>query len=152
MTEGLPNFDYGPAEGRPGWHQWRNQDRTRFNAAFDPLFVRVEGDVARIQLNPQHWQSNLHGRLHGGAVLAFIDMAVFAGAHALGASGAMNGMTIDLATQFVGGASLDRPVEARVELLRETGRLLFMRGLLVQEGQPTVASFTATLRKASPAK
>jgi len=35
-------------------------------------------------------------------------------------------------------------------LLRETSRMLFLRGLIVQEGLPTIASFTGTLRKASP--
>ena len=37
---------------------------------------------------------------------------------------------------------------ARVELLRETGRLLFLRGLVVQEAG-TVASFSGTVRKST---
>ena len=149
MANDDPHFDIAEAEGRPGWTHWRNRDRTTLNAFFDPLFVRVEGEVARVQLIPRVGQGNLHGNLHGGAVLAFIDMSVFAGAHALGVERITSGMTLDLTTQFTGGAKLDAPVEARIELVRETGRLAFLRGLLVQEGQPTVASFTATLRKAT---
>jgi acyl-coenzyme A thioesterase PaaI-like protein len=34
------------------------------------------------------------------------------------------------------------------EVLRETGRLVFLRGLVVQEDE-TVASFTGTVRKPS---
>jgi acyl-coenzyme A thioesterase PaaI-like protein len=56
-------------------------------------------------------------------------------------------VTVDLATQFISAGRLDRTLEARIELLRETGRLLFLRGLLVQEGEPVIASFTGTLRK-----
>jgi hypothetical protein len=36
-----------------------------------------------------------------------------------------------------------------VELLRETGRLAFLRGLIVQDDD-IVASFEGTVRKASP--
>ena len=35
---------------------------------------------------------------------------------------------------------IGEPLEARVELLRETGRMLFLRGLIVQE-QPTIAAY-----------
>ena len=41
-------------------------------------------------------------------------------------------------------------VGERIELLRETSRMLFLRGLIVQENTPTIASFTGTLRKSSP--
>ena len=59
-------------------------------------------------------------------------------------------VTLDLSAQFIGGGRIGEPLEARVELLRETKRMLFMRGLIVQQGQPTIASFTGTLRKSSP--
>ena len=39
-------------------------------------------------------------------------------------------------------------MEARVELLRETGRLLFLRGLVVQgDADAKVAAFSGTIRK-----
>jgi acyl-coenzyme A thioesterase PaaI-like protein len=88
--------------------------------------------------------------MHGGALLGFIDCALFAAARGLGVLQAGGAVTLDLATQFIGGAALDRPVEARVELLRETGRLLFLRGLIAQDETPTIASFSATLRKSTP--
>ena len=39
-----------------------------------------------------------------------------------------------------------KPLDAEVELLKETGRLLFMRGLVVQ-GETRVAAFSGTIRK-----
>ena len=60
-------------------------------------------------------------------------------------------VTLDLCTQFIGAGRIDEPLDAVVELLRETGRLLFLRGLIVQ-GDETIASFTATIRKPSPQK
>ena len=59
-------------------------------------------------------------------------------------------VTLDLSAQFIGGAQIGVPVEAHVELLRETNRMLFLRGLIVQQGEPTIASFTGTLRKSTP--
>ena len=55
-------------------------------------------------------------------------------------------VTLDLNTHFIGGGRVGEPLEAQVELLRETGRLLFLRGLLVQ-GETTVAEFSGTIRK-----
>ncbi len=57
-------------------------------------------------------------------------------------------MTLDLSTQFIGGGRIGEPIEAQVELLRETGRLLFLRGLVVQD-EEKIASFSATIRKSA---
>ena len=60
-------------------------------------------------------------------------------------------MTLDLSTQFVGGGRLDEPLDAVVEQVRETGRLIFLRGLVVQGpgDEHIVLSFAGTIRKAS---
>lgn len=99
---------------------------------------------------PGREHSNMRDQVHGGALLGFIDVALFAGARGLGVLSAGGAVTLDLATQFIGGGIVGLPLEARIELLRETGRLLFLRGLVVQQDAPTIASFTATLRKSTP--
>jgi len=60
-------------------------------------------------------------------------------------------VTLDLSTQFVGAGRVGEPLDAVVELVRETGRLIFLRGLVVQgEGDShIVLSFAGTIRKAS---
>jgi acyl-coenzyme A thioesterase PaaI-like protein len=55
-------------------------------------------------------------------------------------------VTLDLNTQFLSPGRLGIPLDAEVELLRETGRLAFFRGRLVQ-GEDVVASFSGALRK-----
>ena len=87
--------------------------------------------------------------LHGGALLGFIDMAMFAACRGFGVLTAGAAVTLDLSTQFMGGATIDKPVEAQVELLRETGRMLFVRGIVVQD-DAKIAAFSGTLRKSSP--
>jgi len=83
--------------------------------------------------------------------MAFIDCALFAGAHGCGVLTVGTAQTIDCNVQFVGPGRPGTPLDAEVELLRETGRMLFLRGLLVQD-DTTVAAFSATIRKPSPPK
>jgi uncharacterized protein (TIGR00369 family) len=148
MTDQLaPAFTYDDAPDQPGWKRWQFRDATRFNAFLEPLHVRVEGEVARVRMRPERRHSNMRDAVHGGALLGFMDVALFAAARGFGSLAAGGAVTLDLSAQFIGQASWGEPIEARIELLRETGRMLFLRGLVVQEGQPTIASFTGTLRK-----
>ncbi len=145
MTE--PPFSYEDDPAEPGWKRWQFRDPTRFNAFIEPLFVRLDGDIARVRMHPRREHSNMRDAVHGGALLGFMDVALFAASRGLGVLTAGGAVTLDLSAQFIGAGKWDAPLEARVELLRETGRMLFLRGLVVQEGQPTIASFTGTLRK-----
>lgn len=147
MTE--PAFTYEDDPDEPGWHHWQFRDPTRFNAFIEPLHVRVEGEIARVRMLPRHEHSNGRDHVHGGALLGFMDVALFAAARGFGSLSAGGAVTLDLSAQFIGGGMVGHPLEARIELLRETGRMLFLRGLIVQENQPVIASFTGTLRKMS---
>lgn len=100
---------------------------------------------------PEFRHSNLGGVVHGGAILTFVDTALFAGGRLAGISDISNAVTLDLQAQFIAPARLDVPLDAEVELLRETGRLAFLRGTVEQEGV-TVAAWSACLRKGSAAR
>ena len=137
-------YDDDPAE--PGWKRWRFRDPERYNAFLEPIHVRVEDGVARVRMTPGLHHSNMREAVHGGALLGFMDVALFAASRGLGAL-AGTAVTLDLSAQFIDAGRIGEPLEARVELLRETRRMLFLRGLVVQEGRPVVASFTGTLKK-----
>lgn len=145
-----PAFLYDDDPELPGWKRWQFRDATRFNAFLEPLHVRVEGAIARVRMMPRHEHSNLRDHVHGGALLGFMDVALFAAARGFGVLEAGGAVTLDLSAQFIGGGQIGEPLEARIELLRETGRMLFLRGLIVQDGVPTIASLTGTLRKSTP--
>ena len=142
-----PPFSFDDDPDAPGWKQWRFRGPRRFNAFLEPIQVRAEDGIARVRMLPRPEHSNLREAVHGGALLGFIDVALFAAARGLGVLDAAGAVTLDLSAQFFGAGAIGVPREARVELLRETGRLLFLRGLVVQEGEPVIASFTGTLRK-----
>jgi acyl-coenzyme A thioesterase PaaI-like protein len=146
----LTNFVYAPDPENPGWNRWMMADGTRYNeAVLGKQIVRVEGEnTARLRMFPAHVHGNSGGRVHGGIVLGFADVSLFAAIHALRGVDAGRSMTIELSAQFIGAGDLAKPLDAVVELLRETGRMAFLRGLVVQ-GDDIVASFSGTIRKPS---
>lgn len=146
----LTNFSCDPDPENPGWHSWLMTDLTRFNGAvLGKQIARTEGpDTARLRMFPQHVHGNTGGRVHGGIVLALADVSLFSAAFLLRGIDAGRSMTIDLAAQFIGAGDLAKPLDAVVELLRETGRMVFLRGLIVQDDD-IVASFSGTIRKPS---
>ncbi len=140
-----------------GWISWDLKDASRFNAFIEPLSVRVEPPTsdgrprARVRMFPERKHSNLGDNVHGAVTLALVDIALFAASHQFGSLDAGHSVTLDLSTQFVGAGRVGEPLDAVVELVRETGRLIFLRGLVVQgEGDAhIVLSFAGTIRKAS---
>ena len=149
-----PFFSYRDDPTNPGWKLWAASDPTRFNSLLGELSVKLEGEIARVRMTPERRHSNLRDHVHGGALLGFIDMAMFAACRGFGVTTAGSAVTLDLSTQFIGGGVIDRPIEAQVELLRETGRMLFVRGIVVQPeadgSENRIAAFSGTLRKSTP--
>ncbi|MGL5837818.1 MAG: PaaI family thioesterase [Sphingorhabdus sp.] len=140
-----------------GWLSWNLNDQTRFNAFIEPLSVRLEAPLAdsrpcaRVRMHPTRKHSNLGDNVHGAVTLALIDVALFAAAHQFGSLNAGFSVTLDLSTQFVGGGRINEPLDAVVEQVRETKRLIFLRGMVVQGhgDEHIVAAFSGTIRKAS---
>ena len=140
-----------------GWISWNLNDKSRFNAFIEPLSVRPEPPTpdgrprARIRMHPERKHSNLGDNVHGAVTLALIDVSLFAAAHQFGSLNAGFSVTLDMGTQFIGGGRLGEPLDCVVEQVRETGRLIFLRGMVVQgEGDShIVASFSGTIRKGS---
>lgn len=139
--------------GDPGssdWVSWRTVNKSLFNGQFGDLLTRLDGDRGIVRLEPHRKLSNVAGSIHGGAVMGFIDLAMFIGTKVLGrwTTGA-GALTVDCHVQFVGAADLERPVDAIVEITRETGRFLFVRGT-IEQGDDMISSFMGILRKPSP--
>ena len=137
-----------PDPENPGWLTWELLDKRRFNGqVLGKMIVRKESDTtARLRMFPGIKHSNLANNVHGGVTLAFIDVALFGASRMFGLIEAGTAVTLDLSTQFIGAGAIDIPLEAEVELLKETGRLLFLRGLIVQ-GTNRIAAFAGTIRK-----
>ncbi len=147
-------FTYQPADNMPGFWTWDLKEPGLYNDLLGPLYVRrLESGHAQMRMVPGRRHGNLDNVVHGGTILGFIDIALFGGAHLYGLNIAGNSSTIELQTQFISGGIIDKALDCDVELLRETRRLIFLRGIVHQNGGAhLVASFSGIIRKPSASK
>jgi uncharacterized protein (TIGR00369 family) len=111
------------------------------------MLVRKEGgDTCRLRMFPGHAHANLPGSVHGGVTLALLDVALFATHWMLTQGDAAGAVTLEVHCQFIGAGELEEPLDAVTEVLKQTRRLSFMRGKVVQ-GDNLVAAYTGTIRK-----
>lgn len=150
-------FEYRPLApsdcgGEEGWFTWNMIDRTRFNTAvLGDMRVRKEGALCRLRMFPERRHTNLTDNVHGGVTLALIDISLFSAMHITGSGEAGPSVTVELSTQFVGGGNPALPLDAVTEIVRETGKMLFLRGQCVQAngvgGEDIIASYSGIIRK-----
>lgn len=143
-------FEDGPCPDNPGWRQWNIKDKTIFNSAvMGHLIARVDDDgKARLRMFPERRHENLQGMIHGAISLSLIDISMFTTMHLIGGGNAGPSVTLELSTQFVGGGDPSQPLDAVNEIVRETGKLVFVRGQVVQ-GENVVVSHSGIVRKFS---
>lgn len=139
-----------PSVAHPGWYDWTIGSAEQFNrAVLGPIIARREASGAvRVRLlhTPER-VANYAGTIHGGVLMAFTDTAIFAASVLHAEHREIEGVTLDCQTQFLAPGRLGEPVDAVVEIARETGRLIFLRGIL-EQGETAICSFTGIIRKA----
>ena len=147
------DFLYQPDPDHPGWHSWNLADDTRFNAqTMGRMLVRRESNgLCRVRMFPERRHTNLLDMIHGAVTLALMDVALFAAMRTLLEGDAAGSVTLELSSQFIGAGRPDAPLDAVVEVMRETRRLAFLRGTVVQgeADEVLVASFSGIVRKPS---
>jgi uncharacterized protein (TIGR00369 family) len=132
-----------------GWTRWRRDPDGRFASLLGDFFFRQGPDGAgfpavECKMETDRRHSNGLGYIHGGFIMSFIDMAMFAFIFRQLENHAA--VTLSCATDFLSAGIVGKPIEATGEILKETGKMLFVRGLVKQDGV-NVASFTGTMRK-----
>jgi uncharacterized protein (TIGR00369 family) len=100
---------------------------------------------AVVRMFPDDTHMNMGGSLHGGAVMSFIDMALFGGGRCAGMSEG-HYVTLDLTTHFIARGQAGIPLDAHVELIRQTRSMAFLQGVCRQDDAPCY-SFTGTLKR-----
>jgi len=139
-----------PAPEHPDWHEWRVPGA--FNReVIGTLLVRDEGDGwARTRIFPAALMGNVHGTIHGGIIAALADATLFAGPGVLTGQDLGASVTVELSVQFIGAGNMDEPLDGLVSILRETGRMIFCQGKIVQ-GDNAIAGFSGIVRKIAAA-
>jgi acyl-coenzyme A thioesterase PaaI-like protein len=144
----IPRLPAGAREDpdHPDWLSWGDFPRGSFAAATGRLLFRPDGAGRAVcRMFPTAAHMNMGGSLHGGAAMSFIDMAMFAGGRCAGMAEG-HYVTLDLTTHFLARGEADTPLDAFVEIVRETRSLVFLQGVCRQDGEPRY-SFTGTLKR-----
>jgi acyl-coenzyme A thioesterase PaaI-like protein len=141
---------YYPDPDEPGWHRWTPEAASSFAGLYGLVRVQEKGPGnARVRIDPQPHLNSSTGAIHGGAIAGFVDISIFAGSVGSGVALPDGAGTVELSVHYLTQAYLGRPIEAEVEVLRDGGRLVFVRGT-IEQGEALVASYTALIRKNSP--
>ena len=149
MTRNAPSqFIHEPDPHNPGWHSWDLNDPARFNGVvMGKLLVRRESErTVTLRMLAEARHSNLHDNIHGGVTLSLIDIALFTASRIVCGPHVDGSVSLELNNTFIGAGRIGQPLDAVTEVLRETGRLVFLRGVVMQADH-MVASFTGTMRK-----
>ena len=130
----------------PGWFSWGDFPRGSFAAATGRLLFKPDGEGRAIcRMFPTDEHTNMGGSLHGGSVMSFIDMSMFAGGLCAGMDRG-HYVTLDLTTHFVARGRPGIPLDAYVELVQKTRGHAFLQGIVRQDGQACY-SFSGTLKR-----
>src|SRR6185503_6882746 len=109
-----------PDADHSGWYSWGDFPRGSFAAATGRLLFKPDGPGrALTRMFPTEAHVNMGGSLHGGAVMSFIDMSLFAGGLCAGMARG-HYVTLDLTTHFLARGMPGTALEAEVELIRQT--------------------------------
>ena len=136
-----------PDPDHPGWFTWGELPMESFAAQTGRIvFKPTEPGRAVVRMFPEDRHMNQGGSIHGGAVMSFIDMALFSGGFCAGMARG-HYVTLDLATRFIARGKSGVPLDAHVRLLKQTpGGLVFIDGHCEQEGE-ICYSFSGSLKR-----
>ena len=136
-----------PDPDHPGWFTWGELPAESFAAQSGRIvFKPTEPGCAVVRMFPEDRHMNQGGSIHGGAVMSFIDMALFSGGFCAGMARS-HYVTLDMSTRFIARGKSGVPLDAHVRLLKQTpGGLVFIDGHCEQEGA-ICYSFSGSLKR-----
>lgn len=129
-----------------GWSNWP-QEPFEYETA-GPFHFRIDetGPVCAFRAERKHMNGG--GVMHGGCLMSFADFALFAIAHEHMDKGGY-GVTVAFTSEFLDGPLIGDYVEARGDVLRAGGSLIFVRGIVTAEGKACL-NFSGTIKKLRP--
>lgn len=130
------------AEGEfAGWKTWPSD---QFETGTGPFYFRLDENgeaVTRFRVEPKHL--NASGAVHGGCLMTFADFSCFAIADK-----EIDGraVTVNLSGDFLNAAFEGDVLEARGEVTKAGGRVVYIRGLISSPEKP-ILSFTSVVMR-----
>ena len=129
-----------------GWQTYDLHDT--FDVVVGPFYSRIGPDgQMRCAFRAEQKHMNAGGRMHGGCLMTFADIALFQTAYQ--EMEGKNGVTVQLDSTLVDGVYEGELVEATGEVVRAGGSLIFVRGQITVQAR-TVMTFSGVIRKFGP--
>lgn len=126
-----------------GWTTYDLKDT--FDQTVGPFYFRPDPDGSmRCAFRAEQKHMNAGGRMHGGCLMTFADIALFQTAYQ--EMEGSNGVTVQLDSTFVDAARVGDLVEATGEVVRAGGSLIFVRGR-ISVGERTVMTFSGVIKR-----
>ncbi len=146
MDGGDAQAPWRPIEVTQGeWAGWRVWSADPYEILSGPFYCRQDSSGAMIcAFRAAAKHMNGGGFMHGGALMTFADYALFCIGHEALADG--GSVTASLNGEFIDAAREGELIEARGEVVRAGGSLVFIRGLVETAGRPLL-NFSAIVKK-----
>ncbi len=129
-----------------GWKTYNLRDT--FDVVVGPFYGKPDPDGhMRCAFRAEQKHMNAGGRMHGGCLMTFADIAMFQTAYQEmeGASG----VTVQLDSTFIDGAYVGELIEATGQVTKAGKSLIFVRGQIVT-GERLLMTFSGVIRKFTP--
>ena len=128
---------------------WRRFDtRQSFDSLIGPFYFRNQDDGhVRCAFRAEQKHMNAGGRMHGGCLMTFADIALFMIAYE--EMEGSRGVTVQLDSTFLDAARVGDLIEAYGEVTRAGGSLVFVRGQIVT-GERLLFTFSGIIKKSGP--
>jgi len=129
-----------------GWSYYDAEES--FDSLIGPFyFRRDENGASRCAFRAQQKHMNLGGRVHGGCLMTFADIALFQIAYQ--EMEGRSGVTVQLDSTFVDAGYAGDLIEATGQVVRAGGSLIFIRGQITS-GERTLLTFSGIIKKMKP--
>ena len=128
------------------WAGWGHYDTDPYENLTGPFYSRRDpvGGQMVCAFKAERKHMNASGFMHGGCMATFADFALFMIADdVLKDTGSV---TASLNCEFVDGAEEGELIEARGDVVRAGGSMVFVRGLITASGRP-ITNFSAIVKK-----
>ena len=126
-----------------GWSNWPEEPFEHDTAG--PFYFRIDEQGPVCAFRAEHKHMNSGAVMHGGCLMAFADFALFGIAHEHIADDAY-GLTIAFNSEFLSGPKVGQLIEARGDVLRAGGSIVFVRVIVSADGEPAL-NYSGTIKR-----
>jgi acyl-coenzyme A thioesterase PaaI-like protein len=125
-----------------GWYTWP-QETFEYETVGPFYFKKIDDEyVSRFRAAQKHM--NAGGVMHGGCLMSFADFSIFA--IASDHIDENYGATVAFNCEFISGPVVGALMEARGEIIRAGGSIIFVRGIITGDGEACL-NFSGTIKK-----